>query len=258
MVNPYNGTELFQMFSVYFGQDYDLFTNVDKSKPFIPQVVGSYKHDIESVPKDLEQCISELRTLISLEYQENKLEDEIFPKLGIAINLSYLKLTHQEFLKEVLQALESKNSQKFYTGKSYFNKSHNSKEGVLGCKSMEEILLLEEKLSNESPYTLASGLKLLFPNYFGEEYNDFTNIDERKPIIPQIISSYKESVPSIEVEKSIDEISKIIQRKHKKEYIRDKIFPEFGIRVSVAQLDITYQEFLERVHEELVGKKLYS
>ena len=246
MVNLYNGTELFQMFAIYFGQDYDLFTNVDKSKPFIPQVVESYKHNIESVPKVLEQCISELKTLVSFEYSENKLEDEIFPELGIAINLSHLKVTHQEFLKEVLKALESKNNQRFYR-ESYFNKSHNSKEGVLGCKSMEEILHLEKRLSNESPYILASGLKLLLPNYFGEEYKDFTNIDESKPVIPQIISSYKESVPSIEVEKSVNELEHLIKEDYTISYLENVVFKELGITINPEDYGLTHQQFLIEV-----------
>ena len=247
MVNLYNGTELFQMFAVYFGQDYNLFTNVDKNKPFIQQVVESYKHDIESVPKNLEQCISELRTLISLKYPENKLKDEIFPKLGIGINLSHLKVTHQEFLEEVLKALESKDNQKFLTGESYFNKSYISEEGVLGCRAMEEILLLEERLSNESPYALASGLKLLFPNYFGEEYKDFTDIDEKKPIIPQIISSYKESVPLIEVEKSVNELEHLIKEDYTSYYLENVVFRELGIAINPSLYGLTYQQFLIEV-----------
>lgn len=103
MLKPLDKTEMADLFGIYFGQDYDLFTNYDESKPMIPQLVKSYKKDCSS--QDLNNVISELKTLIGLEYSEEKLRDKIFPKLGISISTSYVGLTYQGFLEKVLEEL---------------------------------------------------------------------------------------------------------------------------------------------------------
>ena len=105
MLKHLDETEMADLFGIYFGQDYDLFTNYDGSKPMIPQLVESYKKDCSL--KDLDNAISELETLIGLEYSEEKLRDKLFPKLGISISTSYLGLTHKEFLIEVLGELKA-------------------------------------------------------------------------------------------------------------------------------------------------------
>ena len=104
MLKPLGKTELFQLFAGNFSQDYYLFTDVDWDKPFIPQVVKTYKKDCS--PQQLEQAIKELKTLLALEYSEEQLRDEVFPELVIEMSMAKLGLTHREFLIEVLKNLE--------------------------------------------------------------------------------------------------------------------------------------------------------
>lgn len=48
---PYQDLEIYQLFGIYFGQDKDLFTDIDPDSPIIPQLVASYKRDCEPEPK---------------------------------------------------------------------------------------------------------------------------------------------------------------------------------------------------------------
>ena len=253
----YEELEISQMFGIYFGQDRDLFTNIDPDKPLIPQLVASYKKDSEEVLEDIEQCILELRNLINENHSEEKLRDEIFPAIGIPGNPGYFKLTHQEFLIEVLNCLEDQNDEDLKNS-VYIPKYSDTREGVLGCNSFEEIIQLEKYLSEENPYVLAEGLKLLFPNYFGKDYKDYTDIDERKGLVSQIVASYKESVPEVEVEKSIHELSRIIDKRYSEERLKNEILPRLGFElpVSVDKLGGAYQVFLELLSEKLQAKNL--
>lgn len=103
MSSPLQKTEMADLFGIYFCQDYDLFTNIDWEKPFISQVVASYKKDCSD--KELGQVIEELTTLITFKYSEEKLKNEVFPDLGIEMSMSKLGLTYHGFLEEVLEEL---------------------------------------------------------------------------------------------------------------------------------------------------------
>ena len=104
MLKPLQKTKMADLFGIYFCQDYDLFTDVDWEKPFIFQVVSSYKND--STRTELTEVIEELATLIAYEYTEDKLKNKVFPDLGIEMSMSKLGLTHREFLEKVLEELE--------------------------------------------------------------------------------------------------------------------------------------------------------
>ena len=100
----FNDLEIAQLFGIYFGQDKDLFTEIDLNKPMIPQLIASYKQDCS--PENLERVVQELKELISLNYSEEKLKDEVFPEIGAPINTAYFGLGYQEFLIEVLRILK--------------------------------------------------------------------------------------------------------------------------------------------------------
>ena len=98
MLNHLNKTEMADLFGIYFGQDYDLFTNYDESKSMIPRLVKSYKKDCS--PQDIYNIINELKELIGLGYSEENLRDNFFTKLGISISTFYVGLTYQGFLEK--------------------------------------------------------------------------------------------------------------------------------------------------------------
>lgn len=121
MLEPLEKTELFQLFAGNFSQDYYLFTDVDWDKPFIPQVVETYRKDCS--PQQLEQAIKELNTLLALEYSEEQLKDEIFPELVIEMSMTKLGLTHQKFLIEVFNALKRHDNEGTHTQDRHLGKS---------------------------------------------------------------------------------------------------------------------------------------
>ena len=98
-------SEIQQLFTPYFGQDYDLFFDYDSSKPFMNQAVTAYKKDCEDVPEDIQKCIAELKEILTHNYSEQQLENEIFPLYGIAGDPDY-KMSHREFLEKVVEELE--------------------------------------------------------------------------------------------------------------------------------------------------------
>ena len=221
--------KLFQMFSCYFNQDYDVMVeNFDKSKLIVPQLVQGYKN--ESSSNSIKQVMGELETLIKKKYDENVL-DELFVELGNWIDVRAFGYTHQDFLIFILQEL---------AGEEYVE------------------YRIKEKPVKENPYVLAEGLKLLFPCYFGKDYQDYTDIDERKGLVSQIVASYKESVPEVEVEKSINELSNIIDKRYSEERLKNEILPRFGfdLPVSVDKLGGAYQVFLELLSEKLQAKNI--
>ena len=104
MVNYYKRTPMYTLFVVYFGQDYDLFTDINRDKPLIPQFIQSFKRDCSS--SELKRCIDELSNLIAFNYSEEELKNQVFSKLRIPGNPGYYGLSHQQFLREVLKVLK--------------------------------------------------------------------------------------------------------------------------------------------------------
>ena len=96
--------ELFQFFSGYFNQDYDLMVEgFDRDKPIIPQLVIGFKE--KNSPKCIKRVIDELESLISKNYVSNVLED-ILSELGSDLDNQRLGYTNQQFLIEVLRILK--------------------------------------------------------------------------------------------------------------------------------------------------------
>ena len=98
-------TEISQLFSIYFGQDFDLFFDYDKSKSFTEQAISAYKKDCEDVPEDIQRCIQELKEIINHNYCEQQLENEVFPAYYTAGDPDD-KLNHREFLEKLVEELE--------------------------------------------------------------------------------------------------------------------------------------------------------
>ena len=266
--------ELERFFTPYFGQRYELFTEVDDNKPFVPQVVASFKKDCSI--DEVEKTIEELKKLIALNYSEEKLEDEIYPSLGINIYVPAFELTHKEFLMEVLKELESKDNRDIYTGESYHQKISDSTEGVLGCKSTEEIIALEASLSQQQttqddlsyfePYVyppkpdhiIPTGIEGLLTVYFAKDYDDLVEQYGSRRLITNVVAQYKEDQHPAYVRDCLNEVSSLVAHKRDEKYLRDKIVNEYGVKILISKLGGSYQIFLERLHEELLGKRIYT
>ena len=266
--------ELERFFTPYFGQRYELFTEVDDDEPFIPQIVASFKKD--SSIDEVEKTIKELKELIALNYSEEKLEDEIYPSLGIDIYVPAFELTHKEFLIEVLKELESKDNQNIHSNESYYKELRNSTEGVLGCKTVEEIIALEARLSQQQPaeddlsnfepyvyppksdHIIPTGIEGLLTVYFAKDYDELVEQYGKMRLITNVVAKYKQDRHSGYVRDCLNEVERLVAREHDEKYLRDLIANQYGVKIPISKLGGSYQIFLERLHEELLGKRIYS
>ena len=228
--------QIAELFGTYFHQDYDLMVeNFDRSKPTIPQLVQGYKND--SPQEDIDEAINELKGLINEHYTSDILES-LFDRWGISLDNQRLGYTNQEFLIEVLRIL----------------KGHD-KEGSHNSQITEELFSKSE--SPEPAHVLAPGIEGMFSEYFSQSYDDLYQKYNSYRIIPLAVASYKKRVEPVAVKLSISEIERLIDKEYDEKTLKHKIFPKYGIKVEMSKLGVTYIGFLERVHEELVGKRLY-
>ena len=241
MLEPLDKTKLADLFTIYFGQDYDLFTKIDESKPFIPQAIASYKQDSNTVSTS--KAIAELRTLINLNYSEKELK-KVFRKLGSSLNISYYGLTHQEFLIEVLEALE------------------RDRKKIIPSQQQT----IEDDLSNFSPYVyppkpdhiIPIGIEGLLTVYFAKDYDELVEQYGKMRLITQIVAKYKEDQHPAYVKVCLDEVERLVNKQHDEKYLQDLIANEYGVKIPISKLGGAYQIFLERLHEELLGKRIYT
>ena len=101
-----NEYELLQLFGIYFSQDFDLFFDYDPKQSFLSQAVNAYKKDHKPSSDKIYKCIREIREILSHNYSEQQLENEIIPLYGIPSNPDFFKLNHREFLEKVVEELE--------------------------------------------------------------------------------------------------------------------------------------------------------
>ena len=99
-----NDYELFQL-SIYFGQDYDLFFDYDKNKPYIEQAVSAFKKDSVNDPESIPQCIKEIREIQNKNYTDQYLQENLLPEFGLFGDPDE-KLNIQEFLEKIVEELE--------------------------------------------------------------------------------------------------------------------------------------------------------
>ena len=197
---------------------------------------ASKKEFIQTVWESVNKFVSKYRT---------SLED------GEAVTID-LDNSIKEFKKQFSDIIEP--FEKISSTKE-INKSQLSK--LSQPKITEELLSFKPEFPSEPAHVLAPGIEGLFSEYFGQSYDELYQKYNSYRIIPLAVASYKERVEPVVVKLSISEIEGLIDREYDEKTLKNQIFPKYGIKVEMSKLGVTYIGFLERVHEELVGKRLY-
>ena len=207
--------EICQMFGGYLHQDW-MYEYVwdEGEKPHFSAAIEAYKEDCEEVPEVIDTTIDELNKLIARNYSEEFLRDKVWSQLGIAINPRGYGLTRQEFLQEVLKILTDKKL---------------------------------EKTEESNPQTTETELFQLFAGRFGQDYNLLTEINDNEPLILQLVADYKQECSTLQLERAIDELTTLVSFEYPEEKLRDEIFEELLIELSLSHLGLTHQEFLIEV-----------
>ena len=260
MLEPFEKTTLFQLFAGRFGQDYDLLVEISDDKPLLQQLVADYKQQCSA--SQLEKTIDELTALVSLEYPEEKLRDEIFEKLLIELSLSHLGLTHQEFLMEVLKLLINPKPEHSEPLQNLETLSSTDK----ASSKQEEKKLTQDDLAYFKSYpsppkqdnVISTGIEGLLTVYFAKSYDELVEQYGKMRFISQIVAKYKEEQSAGYVTDCVNEVERLVNKQHDENYLRELIVNQYGVKIPISKLGGSYQVFLERVHEELAGKRLYT
>ena len=124
----------------------------------------------------------------------------------------------------------------------------------------------DDDLSNFKPYVyppkpdhiIPTGIEGLLTVYFAKDYDELVQQYGFRRLISNIVAKYKEDQHPAAVKVCLDEVSSLVAHEHDETYLRDKIVNEYGVKITISKLGGSYQVFLERLHEELVGKRLYT
>ena len=238
--------EIFQMFGGYLHQDWmHEYIWEEGEKPYFKAAIEAYKEDNQNVPEKINTVIQELEELIGRNYNSEILENEVFMELDINIVPMSYGYTHQQFLQEVLKILMGKKLEKT--------------EGSNPQTTQDD-------LSHFSPYVYPSkpdhiiptGIEGLLTVYFAKDYDELVEQYGFRRLITQIVAQYKEDQHPAAVKHCLNEVSILVSHEQNEKYLRDKIVNEYGVKIPISKLGGSYQIFLERLHEELLGKRIYS
>ena len=124
----------------------------------------------------------------------------------------------------------------------------------------------QDDLSHFSPYVyppkpdhiIPTGIEGLLTVYFAKDYDELVEQYGFRRLITQIVAQYKEDQHPAAVKHCLNEVSILVSHEQNEKYLRDKIVNEYGVKIPISKLGGSYQIFLERLHEELVGKRLYT
>ena len=233
--------EICQMFGGYLHQDWMYEYIWDEGeKPHFSAAIEAYIEDSEKVPKNIDIAIGELKQLIGRNYSEDFLYETVWRQLGIAVNPEGFGLTRQQFLQEVLKILENKKPSQPQTTK--------------------------DDLSNFSPYVyppkpdhiIPTGIEGLLTVYFAKDYDELVEQYGKMRLITQIVAKYKEDQHYAYVKDCLNEVERLVNKQHDEKYLRDLIANKYGVKIPISKLGGSYQIFLERLHEELLGKRIYT
>ena len=232
--------KIYQMFCGYLHQDWiQKYVWDEGEKPDFKVAIEDYKEDYEETPEVIETSINELTELIKRNYDEDFLSNEVFRQLDIAINPEAYGYTYQEFLEEVLNLLKA-------------DKVEKPEE--LNSQTEEDLLPVYPP---RPAYIIPAGIKGLLTVYFAKDYDELVEQFGKMRLITQIVAKYKEDRDSAAVRHCMNEVSSLVAHEHNETYLRNKIREEYGVKIPISKLGGSYQVFLERLHEELVGKRLY-
>ena len=107
-------------------------------------------------------------------------------------------------------------------------------------------------------HIIPMGIEGLLTVYFAKDYDELVEQYGKMRLITQIVAKYKEDQHPAAVNHCLDEVLSLVAKEHNEKYLRDKIVNEYGVKIPISKLGGSYQIFLERLHEELVGKRLYT
>ena len=124
----------------------------------------------------------------------------------------------------------------------------------------------QDDLSNFKPYVyppkpdhiIPLGIEGLLTVYFAKDYDELVEQYGKIRLITNIVAQYKEDQEPEAVKHCMGEVSSLVAHEHNEKYLRDKIVNEYGVKITISKLGGSYQVFLERLHEELAGKRLYT
>ena len=252
-------TELFQLFGSFFHQDYDLMIDVDENVSLIKQLSQAYVTG--STKKSIDKAIKELSLVIDRQFSEDYLEDIIYEELGIDIDPKFHGYTYQGFLKDVLRNLISLSETKLVNS----GYTHNKQEFLSQTKE-SKTQSTPDDLSYFKPYVyppkpdhiIPTGIEGLLTVYFAPDYDELVEQYGSRRLITNIVAQYKEDQHSGYVKDCLNEIERLVNQEHDEKYLRDKIVNEYGVKIPISKLGGSYQIFLERLHEELLGKRIYT
>ena len=252
-------TELFQLFGSFFHQDYDLMIDVDENVALIKQLSQAYVTG--STKENLDKAIKGLRLVVDRQFPEDYLESTIYEELGINIDPEFYGYTYQEFLNDVLRNLISL-SETELVNSGY---THNEKESNLQTKepknqtTQDDLAYFKPCIYPPKPdHIIPTGIEGLLTVYFAKDYDELVEQYGKMRLITQIVAQYKEDQHPATVKHCLDEVLSLVAKEHNEKYLRDKIVNEYGVKIPISKLGGSYQIFLERLHEELVGKRLYT
>ena len=125
---------------------------------------------------------------------------------------------------------------------------------------------IEDDLSNFKPYIyppkpdhiIPTGIEGLLTVYFAKDYDELVEQYGKMRLITNVVAKYKEDQHSAYVKDCLNEVSSLVAQECDEKYLRDKIVNEYGVKIPISKLGGSYQIFLERLHEELLGKRIYS
>ena len=252
-------TELFQLFGSFFHQDYDLMIDVDENVSLIKQLSQAYVTG--STKKNIDNAIKELRLVIDRQFSEDYLENTIYEELGIDIDPEFHGYTYQGFLNDVLRNLISLSETKLVNS-GYTHKEKESNPQTKESNSQTT----QDDLSNFEPYVyppkpdhiILTGIEGLLTVYFAKDYDELVEQYGKMRLITNVVAKYKEDQHSGYVRDCLNEVERLVAREHDEKYLRDLIANQYGVKIPISKLGGSYQIFLERLHEELLGKRIYT
>ena len=132
--------------------------------------------------------------------------------------------------------------------------------------TIEPAQTTQDDLSYFEPYVyppkpdhiIPTGIEGLLTVYFAKDYDELVEQYGSRRLITNVVAQYKEDQHSAYVKDCLNEVESLVQYKHDEKYLRDKIVNEYGVKIPISKLGGSYQIFLERLHEELLGKRIYT
>jgi hypothetical protein len=198
-------------------------------------------------PLRVTQVSNEFKDLNYSEIEELIAKEE--PGIGILSNQDVPKLAEhiKRYIEENRQSSDSSQSKRVQKTSS----SHTQ-------PSEEDLYPPKPVYPPRPDHIIPAGIEGLLTVYFAKEYDELVKQYGKMRLITQIVAKYKEEQDPAAVRHCLNEVVRLLHQEHDEKYLRNKIVNEYGVKIPISQLGGAYKIFLERLHEELVGKRLYN